>query len=300
MHAHPLYGYSLRWFILGAIALEIGWYLLIQKRSYPWREMASSIGVLALRMPLRVLSSAVIGSLAFYLWSYRLATVPLNTAWGLALLFLAVEFAYYWMHRTSHEVRWLWASHLVHHTPEHIHLASAFRLSGTELLSGTWLFHIPLYLLGFNPLAVSGMMSINLLYQFSLHTDLVGRLGPLEWVLNTPAHHRVHHASNPEYIDRNYGGILIIWDRLFGTFAEEQRGTPIRYGLVHPIGSLNPIKILGHGWTAIARDACRARSWRELLRQLIGAPDAYHTMGGALSPGRAPAGMTTMSDGGAR
>jgi sterol desaturase/sphingolipid hydroxylase (fatty acid hydroxylase superfamily) len=134
------------------------------------------------------------------------------------------------------------------------------------------LFYLPLYLLGLNPLAVGGMLAVNLFYQFWLHTDLVGRLGPLEWVFNTPSHHRVHHASNSEYLDRNYGGILIVWDRLFGTYAEEHPQTRIVYGLVHPVGSMNPFKILFNEWIAIARDVKRARSWRERLTQLFGRP----------------------------
>ena len=131
---------------------------------------------------------------------------------------------------------------------------------------------MPLILLGFNPLAVGGMLALNLSYQFWIHTDVIGRLGPLEWILNTPSHHRVHHASNPEYLDRNYGGIVIIWDRLFGTFAREEPETRIVYGLVHPIGSLNPLRIMFHEWVAIARDTLRANSWRERLKVLFGRP----------------------------
>jgi sterol desaturase/sphingolipid hydroxylase (fatty acid hydroxylase superfamily) len=269
---HDVFGPSLYLFVLGSIALEILWYLLLQKRSYPWREMFASVGVYVLRAPAKLLRPLIVGPLAFFLWSHRLTTVPLDTAWGLMLLFLGEQFAYYWMHRAGHEIRWMWASHVVHHTPEHIHLASAFRLGATELLSGSWLFHLPLYLLGLSPLAVGTMSAVNLFYQFWLHTDLVGRLGPLEWVLNTPSHHRVHHASNAEYLDRNYGGILIIFDRLFGTFAQEQPQTKITYGLVHPIGSLNPFRIAFHEWGAMARDFGRARSWRERLRQLFGRP----------------------------
>jgi sterol desaturase/sphingolipid hydroxylase (fatty acid hydroxylase superfamily) len=261
-------------FILVAILFEISWYLLARTRSYPWREMLTSVATFALRFPARLLRPLIVAPLAFFLWSHRLATVPVNTAWGLGLLFLGTEFAYYWSHRAGHEVRWMWASHAVHHTPEQIHFASAFRLSATEVISGNWLFYLPLYLLGLNPLAVGGMLAINLFYQFWLHTDLVGRLGLLEWVFNTPSHHRVHHASNTEYLDRNYGGILIVWDRLFGTYAEEHPQTRIVYGLVHPIGSLNPFKILFNEWIAIARDVKRARSWRERLTQLFGRPAA--------------------------
>jgi sterol desaturase/sphingolipid hydroxylase (fatty acid hydroxylase superfamily) len=260
-------------FFLGAVAFEIAWYRMVRKRSYPWRELLASVAIFVLRVPTRLLRTIVLVPLIAFIWSFRFTTIPIDSAWGLTLLFVGEEFAYYWMHRAGHRIRWMWASHAVHHTPEHIHLASAFRLGATELLSGNWLFFVPLYLLGFNPLAVGGMLAVNLFYQFWLHTDLVGRLGPLEWVLNTPAHHRVHHASNPEYLDRNYGGILIVWDRLFGTFAAEQPQIPITYGLVHPVGTLNPIRIIFHEWFAMAADVCRARSWREAVRQLFGTPD---------------------------
>lgn len=272
MHAHHPFGLPLLPFALGAIALEIAWYLLVGKRSYPWREMVASLGLYALRQPLKLLRPVTTAPLALFIWSHRLATVPLDSAWGLTVLFLGVEFAYYWMHRAGHEVRWMWASHVVHHTTERIHLAGALRLGATGFLSGNWLFYLPLYLIGLNPLAVGGMLAINLSYQFWLHTDLVGRLGPLEWVLNTPARHRLHHASNREYLDRNYGGMLIIWDRLFGSVAQEQPQTEIVYGLVHPIGSLDPFKIIAHEWRTMARDVRRARSWRERLRQLFGRP----------------------------
>jgi len=273
MHIHHLR----LWFypiIVVAVLCEIAWYLLVWKRSYPWRELLSSVGVFILRIPVKLLRPLVVLPVGYLVWSHRLMTVPLNTIWGLALLFLGVEFAYYWMHRSAHEIRWMWASHVVHHTPEHIHFASAFRLGGTEVFSGSWLFYIPLYWLGLNPLAVSGMLAINLAYQFWLHTDIVGRLGPLEWILNTPSHHRVHHASNAVYLDRNYGGILIIWDRLFGTFAAERSQTKIVYGLVHPVGSLNPLRIVFREWITMARDVARAPSWRERLTQLFGRPGA--------------------------
>jgi sterol desaturase/sphingolipid hydroxylase (fatty acid hydroxylase superfamily) len=272
MHLHHLIRAWLFPFLLGSIAVEIGWYLLARRRPYPWREMLSSVAIYVLRTPAKLLRPLVVLPLAYLAWSHRLTTIPLNTVWGIVLLFLGVELAYYWMHRCSHEIRWLWASHVVHHTPEQIHLASAFRLGVTELFSGNWLFYFPLYLLGLNPVAVSGMLAVNLFYQFWLHTEMVGRLGPLEWVLNTPAHHRVHHASNPEYLDRNYGGIVIFWDRLFCTFAAQQPQTPIAYGLVHPLGSLNPFRIAFHEWIAMSRDFMRATSWRARLGQLFGRP----------------------------
>ena len=274
MHTHRQLVLALYPYLIGAIMAEIAWYLLIRRRTYPWKETLTSTAIFLMRLPARLLVvPLVVGPVSYFVWSHRITTIPLNTAWGIALLFLGTEFTYYWSHRAGHEIRWMWASHVVHHTPEQIHFASAYRLGPTEVLSGGWLFHLPLFAAGFQPLAVGGTMALNLFYQFWLHTDIVGRLGPLEWVFNTPSHHRVHHASNPEYLDRNYGGVLIIWDRLFGTFAAEQARTPIRYGLVHPVGSYNPIRIALHEWGAMMADVRRARTGRERLRQLFGRPD---------------------------
>jgi sterol desaturase/sphingolipid hydroxylase (fatty acid hydroxylase superfamily) len=270
---------------LGFVVLEILWYALVLRRDYPWREALASVGVSFLRVPAGLLRPLIVAPLAALAWEHRLLTVPLHAAWGLVLLFLGEELAYYWMHRSSHAVRWMWASHAVHHTPEHIHLASALRLGATEILSGGWLFYFPLYFLGFHPLAVSAMLSINLFYQLWLHTDLVGRLGPLEWFLNTPSHHRVHHASNTAYLDRNYGGIVIFWDRLFGTFAPERHDIRIVYGLVHSLHTLNPLRIVFHEWAAMARDARRASSFRDALQQLLGRPGDSRT---ARKSGREP------------
>lgn len=274
LHLRQMKAHWLLPMIGAAVMLEIAVYLLVQRRAYPWRELLTSAVTYLMRLPVHLLRLLVVAPVGYFVWSHRLTTIPLDTGWGLALLFLGEELAYYWMHRASHQVRWLWASHQVHHTPEQIHLASAFRLSATEIFSGSWLFYLPLYLIGLNPVAVSAMLGINLVYQFWLHTDLVGWLGPLELIVNTPSHHRVHHASNPEYLDRNYGGMIILWDRLFGTFAQEQRHRPIRYGLVHPVGSLNPFRIAFHEWAAMARGVRRARSWHERLVRLFGRPGA--------------------------
>jgi sterol desaturase/sphingolipid hydroxylase (fatty acid hydroxylase superfamily) len=271
---YPYHVLVLRFFpyIAAGIIFEIAWYLLLWKAAYPWKEMAASVGVYALRLPARFLTAVLIGGLALFVWSLRPLTIPLDTVWGVILLFLGVEFAYYWMHRCDHTIRWMWATHVVHHTPEHLHFASAFRLGATDLVSGGWLFFMPLYLIGFNPVAVAGMLAVNLFYQFWLHTDVIGKLGLLEWIFNTPSHHRVHHASNSEYLDRNYGGILIVWDRMFGTFAEEQPQIAINYGLVQPIGSLNPLKLAFHEWIAMGKDFYHAPTWSEKRQQLFGRP----------------------------
>jgi sterol desaturase/sphingolipid hydroxylase (fatty acid hydroxylase superfamily) len=256
---------------LAAIALEIGWYLAGRRR-YPWKELLATAGVFVLRLPSKALYAAVLVPIASWAWSYRLWTVPLRTGWGALSLFLGVELCYYWAHRGGHLVRWMWASHSVHHSPTQIHLASAFRLGVTEVWSGGWLFYLPLYVLGFHPLAVAVVLGANLFFQFWLHTDLVGRLGPLEWLFNTPSHHRVHHATNPHYLDRNFGGVLIVFDRLFGTHAVERGDEPVVYGLVHPVGSYNPVTIAFHQWVQMARDVWRAESWSERFRQAFGRP----------------------------
>lgn len=255
-----------------AALIEIAWFVAIRKKAYPWRETLTSLGLFLLHRPVKVLNLALIAPVAAFAWSHRVATVPLTTWWGIALLFVGEEFCYYWSHRLGHCVRWMWASHAVHHTPAELHLASAVRLGLTEILSGNWLLFLPLYAAGFHPLAVSAALTVNLFFQFWLHTEAIGRLGPLDLVFNTPSNHRVHHATNTPYLDRNFGGVVMIWDQIFGTYARERADLTITYGLVHPINSLNPLRVAAHEWIAMARDVARARTWRDRVRQLFGRP----------------------------
>ncbi|HRX63400.1 MAG TPA: sterol desaturase family protein [Candidatus Competibacter sp.] len=205
-------------------------------------------------------------------YQYRLFDIPLNSAWAVVALFLGTEFFYYGHHRAAHGIRWLWATHAVHHSPTKLNLTAGIRLGWTGLLSGNFLFFLPMVWFGFHPLAVLGMMGVNLGYQFFIHTQLAPSLGPLEWVLNTPRHHQVHHASNASCLDKNFGGILIIFDRLFGTFAARPADEALRYGLARPLTSYNPVYIAFHEWIAILRDLGRARGWRERWRLLFGRP----------------------------
>ena len=154
------------------------------------------------------------------------------------LLFFAEDLCYYWFHRVHHEVRFFWAAHVNHHSSRHYNLSTALRQSWTTPLTGP-IFWVPLALLGFHPFMILTAQAVSLIYQFWIHTELIGRLGPLEWVLNTPSHHRVHHGSNVEYLDRNYGGILIVWDRLFGSFEPERAA--VDYGLTKNIRSFDPV-----------------------------------------------------------
>jgi sterol desaturase/sphingolipid hydroxylase (fatty acid hydroxylase superfamily) len=239
---------------------------------YPWRETMGSLGVALGQKIKQILIGGLVVSFFAALWSYRLLTVPLDRWWGIALLFLAVEFAYYWQHRLSHEIRWFWATHAVHHSANHLNFAAALRLGWTGELSGHFLFFAPLVLIGLHPLAVAAALGFNLVYQFWIHSEWVPKLGVLEWILNTPSNHRVHHASNPDYLDRNYGGVLIVFDRLFGTYTQERDTEPCRYGLVDRLDSVNPVTIALHEWAALARDLRRARTWSERWMYLFGPP----------------------------
>jgi sterol desaturase/sphingolipid hydroxylase (fatty acid hydroxylase superfamily) len=259
--------------IVGAATLE-GFWLQHLRGRYDWRAYFASLGDVAIRAAVRVLPLGLASGAFGWLWDHRLYVMPLRSAWPWVVLFFGQDFFYYWMHRADHHVRWLWATHSVHHSPNELNLAAAYRLGWTQALSLGPIFLAPLVLMGFPPIIVGAALGLNLLYQFWLHAPWMPRLGPLEWVLNTPAHHRVHHASNPEYLDANFGGVLIIFDRWFGSFREERVGVPLRYGLVEPMSSYNPIVIGLREWIAILRDALSSRSLRALFDSTLGPPRA--------------------------
>lgn len=175
-------------------------------------------------------------------------------------LFIADDFAYYWYHRTHHTIRVFWASHVVHHSSEHYNLSTALRQTWTPFTALP--FWLPLAFLGFSPWMILLQQSVSLLYQFFIHTERVGKLWrPVEFVMNTPSHHRVHHGSNDQYLDTNYGGILIIWDRLFGSFRPESERAV--YGLTKNIKTFNPLRVATHEYTAIWQDVRAAKTWKQ-------------------------------------
>ena len=257
-------------------ALEAAALLLIRRGAYDWRAALCSLTDLLVReyVVYVYLVFGPIDWLIRWAWMHRVVTVPLGTAASVAALFLGQEFSYYWFHRCSHRLRFWWASHAVHHSTNEFNLSAAFRFGWTGRLVGGTIFFVPLMWLGLAPKAVFIALNLDLLYQFFIHVDWVPRLGPLEWILNTPSHHRVHHASNPDYRDKNFGGVLIVFDRLFGTFAAERDDTPCRYGLVAPLRSYNPLWIAFHEFAALGRDLWQARGWRARRRALVGAPAA--------------------------
>jgi sterol desaturase/sphingolipid hydroxylase (fatty acid hydroxylase superfamily) len=261
--------------LLGAATLEglvLSWR---QPGSYDWRAYFSSIGDAVLRRMVDAMGLSLVTPLVIWMWQHRLTTLTMDTATAFALLFVGQEFCYYWYHRMAHRVRWFWATHAVHHSPNQLSLATAVRLGATGKLTGTALFFTPLIWLGFPPLAVFAALALNLLYQFWIHATWIPRLwAPLEWLFNTPAHHRVHHASNPEYLDCNYGGVLIVFDRLFGTLVTERTGVAPRFGLTTPLHTYNPVRIAFHEWVNLVRDLVAAGSWRARWQALFGSPGA--------------------------
>ena len=195
--------------------------------------------------------------------------IPTNTWWSWPLLFVAVDLAWYLNHRFSHRVRIGWAAHQAHHSSEYFNLGTATRQKWNPWTEA--IFWAPLALLGFSPWTIYVAFAFNLIYQFFTHTETIGRLPrPVEFIFNTPSHHRVHHASNPEYLDRNYGGILIIWDRAFGTFQRELH-TPT-YGLTKPVGTYNVLKLQYHEYGNIIADVRSARRRRDKLAYIFGPP----------------------------
>ncbi|RYY99192.1 MAG: sterol desaturase family protein [Chitinophagaceae bacterium] len=239
----------------------------LYERRDTWGSLGLGIG--------NVLTGFVTKALIFglFLGIYRLRLFELlpSAWWFWPLLLLADDFSYYWFHRSAHHINWFWASHVVHHSSQHYNLAAALRQTWTGNATGSFLFWAWMPLAGFHPVWVLFMQQVSLIYQFWIHTELVRRLPrPLEWVLNTPSHHRVHHGSDLKYLDRNHGGILIIWDRLFGTFQpEEERPT---YGLTNNICSFNPLVLALRTWGQLIRTVRRAPSLRTRLGYLFGPP----------------------------
>jgi sterol desaturase/sphingolipid hydroxylase (fatty acid hydroxylase superfamily) len=223
-----------------------------------------------------VSAGAKLVSIPFFalLYEHRIAELGQSAMWWSWLVLLVAEdFCYYWFHRTHHEVRLLWAAHVNHHSSQHYNLSTALRQALLTPLTGP-IFWAPLPLLGFPPWMVLTAQAWSLLYQFWLHTEAIRNLGPLEYVLNTPSHHRVHHGKNVRYLDKNHGGIFIVWDRLFGTF--EREGERVVYGLTKDIGTFNLVKIGFHELAAIAADVRRAPGLRAKLGYIFAPPGWSH------------------------
>ena len=260
--------------LLPVLAALEGWWLTRRGQHYDWKAYwASLVDALGRGALGRLLQGGVVAVVLYAVHAMRIADIAMDRWWHWALLFLGQEFCYYWMHRADHRIRWFWLNHSVHHSPNQYNLASAYRLGWTAQVTGAGVFFAPLVWLGFPVPVVIATLALNLFYQFWLHTELIGRLPRwIEFVFNTPAHHRVHHASNPAYLDCNYGGVLIVFDRLFGTLRTVRAEDPPRYGLVEPMLSYNPLRIAFQAWGKFFSDLRMAIGWRERWQVIAGPP----------------------------
>lgn len=217
-----------------------------------------------------------VGVFMFFLFFYNLSPIHLPiTWWAFILCFFALDFVRYWAHRIAHEQRFWWSTHVVHHSSEHYNFSVSFRLSWTQNLK--LIFFLPVILMGFHPLVFLIIHQLEVLYQFWLHTELIGKLPkPIEYIFTTPSHHRVHHSTNEKYIDKNYGSTLILWDRLFGTFQEEEEGEKPVYGITKPVNSHNPVYLVFHEWVNVFKDLSRAKSPKMAWQTLFGSPVDKH------------------------
>ena len=196
--------------------------------------------------------------------------------WAWPLAFVLDDLKYYWVHRAGHRIRWMWAAHVNHHSSQHYNLSTALRQTWTGSFTFGLLFALPLVLLGFHPVMIGIVGGFNLIYQFWIHTEAIDRMPRwFEAVMNTPSHHRVHHATNPRYLDRNYAGVFIVWDKMFGTFEPERDDEVIRYGIIKQLGSFNLLWSVFHEWIGMLSDIWRS-PWKHKLSYLLREPGWTH------------------------
>ena len=264
-------------FFFLALAIETVWARKQTRAVYEASDFKTSMGI----MVLTVFIDLIPKFLGLVLMVFCFTISPLqgwvDRSWPFwVLLFFLDDFTYYWFHRANHEVRFMWAGHASHHNSQYYNLGTALRQGVGERLT-KYAFWCPLALLGFDPVMIVTMLSMSLIYQYWLHTEAIDRLPAwFEFIFNTPSHHRVHHGSNVRYLDRNHGATLIIWDRLFGTFSEEQRDEPVVYGLTKNVEDPTVLKVAFSEYANMSRDISRAHSWLDKLRYVFLAPGWSH------------------------
>lgn len=268
-------------FFVITIVLEIILIIKIKIDEYEFKDAGTSILMGLGNVFIGLMTKGLVLTIFIFLYQYRIKTIPFIW-WSWLILLFAEDFCYYWFHRVSHESRLFWASHVVHHSSEKYNLSTALRQTWTGSFY-SFTFWIPLILIGFHPIMVMTQMSISLIYQYWIHTELINKMPKwFEFIFNTPSHHRVHHATNPQYLDRNHAGIFIIWDKIFGTFEPEVE-KPI-YGLVKNINTYNPIKVAFLEWFNILKDVSRSEiSLMNKLKYFIKPPGWKHNGSGVLS-----------------
>ncbi len=260
---------------LGTMLLE---YWLGRRGAKAHYERRDTITSLSLGIG-SVVAGALTGGAVFALslWVYEFRLFDLGYVWWVwPLAFVLDDLAYYWFHRTAHRVRWFWAAHVIHHSSQHYNLSTALRQTWTGFFALSFLFRLPLFLIGFPPALVFFLAGLNLLYQYWIHTEAIDRMPRwFESVMNTPSHHRVHHATNPRYLDSNYAGVFIIWDKMFGSFVAETDAEKIQYGIIKNLPDFNILHAAFHEWIGIGRDLWSA-PWRYKLHYLVKPPGWSH------------------------
>jgi len=266
--------YAIPFFVL-LLSIEAWLSYRENKGFYETKDTFTSLALGIGNVLVGFVTKAMIWVVLSFIYQYRFFTLPSDTWWFWVLLFFADDFSYYWFHRCSHAMGWLWASHVVHHSSERYNLAAALRQTWTGNLTGAFLFWAWMPLVGFDPLYILFMQQISLIYQFWIHTETIHKTPKwFEFIFNTPSHHRVHHGSDIKYLDRNHAGILIIWDRMFGTFkAEEERPT---YGLTNNIKSFNPVVVALKTWGSLFSKAAHAGSFKNAINYFIQPPGWSH------------------------
>ncbi len=263
--------------VLTAILISSGAeaFYIMKKHRHDNKDMFSSISLALGRVPVSAITKGIAIYFYILIFQFRFFKIPGNYWWAWVICFFSDDFSFYWFHRFSHQIRFLWASHKVHHSSEKFTLISGLRVPWTSDLTGNFLFWAWMPLIGIEPYMIIFMKSANVFYQFWMHTESIRKLPKwFEAVFNTPSHHRVHHGSNMEYLDKNYAGTLIIWDKLFGTYQEEIFKP--KYGLTEDIKSFNPFVIAFHEWKNMLRDIKKAKNIRDGLCYCFKPPGWSH------------------------
>ena len=241
--------------------------------SYNWKAFGITFVDFILRVMLNSwITWSIASPLLFMIWKHRITNWQASPLMKELILFLLIDFLYYWYHRAAHRIRWFWANHSGHHSPNELNLSAFYRLGIFGRLTGVLLFFSPLVYLGFSPHKIWMALIAILTFQHWVHVTWIPKLGWLEYIINTPSAHRVHHARNPEYLNANYGGVLIIYDRLFGTYVEERDDIPCDYGLVDRQTSNNPLRVIFDPWVSLFYDLRKARSFRTFFGYLLMPP----------------------------
>ncbi|MEM8917961.1 MAG: sterol desaturase family protein [Pseudomonadota bacterium] len=266
--------YAIPFFVL---TVAIGFVTSLRHKDgrYDVRDMVTSLTLGTGSVFAGLLTGGLAVAVIYWVYQFRLFDVPF-TWWAWVVAFFVDDFFYYVFHRSAHRIRWVWAAHVNHHSSQYYNLSTALRQPWTSTFALTWIFSLPIFLIGFHPAMIAFVGGINLLYQYWIHTEAIDRMPRwFEAVMNTPSHHRVHHATNPRYLDKNYAGILIIWDKMFGTFEPERKDEQIKYGIIKNLENHNIFWAAFHEWVGMAKDLWTA-PWRYKLNYLIKPPGWSH------------------------